>query len=97
MRVVFVYKVMSPSTGLACIIQRFQTFLHICVNTDHFDKVVCTCNFKNAKKKANFSILHHIVILSMCQFIFLCAENNTNADVLKNTFAAILLTIDLTL
>jgi len=36
---VFLYKVTSPTTGLACIIQHFYLFLQICV--------MCAVNFGN--------------------------------------------------
>lgn len=53
-RSIFLYKVASPSTGLACIIQNFLSILKICVTGDCCDNIVfCMWNFsKNVKEKS---------------------------------------------
>ncbi len=48
--IVFLYKVISATTSLTCIIQHFKLFSRICVNVDRFDNIaICTQKKKKAK------------------------------------------------
>lgn len=63
-RVVFLYKVTSPTTGLACTMLHFKAFLRIRVNGNHFDSIISVSGCVNIHSLVECALV--IRSFSMC-------------------------------
>ncbi len=64
-RIVFVYIVTLPATGLAWIIQHVTSFLWIRVNEDRFDNIATsTWNFSKMEKERKGSLFNNLQLSS---------------------------------